>query len=114
MERTQSAGLRRRIQTHICHMPRKDSYAVKRSLNGVRGIGQTRFSNTNRLEGFGAGEAWPASQRRARDEGLAEFLTAVLQEWIVRNPGKSLDDTNLAAILPEALDEFIWKHLGDS
>jgi hypothetical protein len=39
---------------------------------------------------------------------------AVLQEWIVRNPGRSLDDTNLAAILPEALDESIWKHLGDT
>jgi hypothetical protein len=47
-------------------------------------------------------------------DGLAEFLAAVLKEWIVRNPGRSLDDTNLAAILPEALDESIWKHLGDT
>ena len=86
--------------------------AVKTSLNRVRGI--ERFSNTNRLEGGRAGEVCSATQRRARDEDLAEFLTAVLQEWIVRNPGRSLDETNLAALLPEALDEFIWKHLGDS
>jgi hypothetical protein len=86
--------------------------AVRRSLNRVRRI--ERFSNTNRLERVRAVEVKPATQRRARDEDLAEFLTAVLQEWIIRNPGRSLDERNLAAILPEALDEFIWKHLGDS
>ena len=84
---------------------------MKRSLNRVRRI--ERFSNTNRLERFRADEVRLTTQRRARDEDLAEFLTAVLREWIVRNPGRSLDETNLAAILPEALDEFIWKHLGD-
>jgi hypothetical protein len=88
--------------------------AVKRSLNRIRRIGQSRFANTNRLEGISADGVWPATQRRVRDEDLAEFLTAVLQEWIVRHPGRSLDDTNLGSILPEALDEFIWKHLGDS
>ena len=86
--------------------------AVKRSLNRVRKI--ERFSNTNRLEGIRAYEVRLAMQRRAHDEDLAEFLTGVLQEWIVRNPGRSLDKTDLAAILPEALDEFIWRHLGDS
>ena len=86
--------------------------AVKRSLNRVRRI--EKFSSANRPEGIRAYEVWLAMQRRARDEDLAEFLTTVLQEWIVRNPGRSLDKTNLAAILPEALDEFIWKHLGDS
>jgi hypothetical protein len=86
--------------------------AVRRSLNRVRRI--ERFGNSNRLQRARAVELRPAMQRRARDEDLAEFLTAVLREWIVRNPGRSLDETNLAAILPEALDEFIWKHLGDS
>ena len=88
--------------------------AARRSLKRARRIEQSRFLDTNRLEGASADEVWLARQRRTYDDDLAEFLTAVVKEWMVRNPGRSLDNANLAAILPEALDEFTWKHLGDS
>jgi hypothetical protein len=94
---------------------RKDAMAARRSLKQVRGIGQTRFLDTNRLARGRADAVLLRKQRRTiYDEDLAEFLTAVVKEWMVSNPGRSLDDTNLATILPDALDEFTWKHLGDS
>jgi hypothetical protein len=40
-------------------------------------------------------------------------LAKALNEWMMRNPGKSVDDVNLTAVLPEALEEFIWRHLDD-
>jgi len=92
----------------------KDAMAARRSLKQVRRIEQTGFFDTNPLEGARADKVWLASQRRTFDDDLAEFLTTVLKEWMIRNPGRSLDNTNLATILPEALDEFTWKHLGDS
>ena len=88
--------------------------AVRRSLKQLRGIEQTRFLDANRLAGAGADKVWLARQRHTFDDDLAEFLTTVVKEWMVRNPGRSLDNANLATILPEALDEFTWKHLGDS
>ena len=89
---------------------------ARRSLKQVPGIGQTRFLDTHRLEGGRAGELTLTLRKECRthDDDLAEFLTAVVKEWMVRNPGRSLDNTNLATILPEALDEFTWKHPGDS
>jgi hypothetical protein len=53
-------------------------------------------------------------ERSVYNEALADFLTGVLREWIISNPGKSVDNANLATILPEALDEFMWKHLDDT
>ena len=94
---------------------RKDAMATIRSLKQVRDIGQTRFLDTNRFPRGGADAVLLKKQRcTGYDEDLAEFLTAVVKEWMVSNPGRSLDNTNLATILPEALDEFTWKHLGDS
>jgi hypothetical protein len=93
---------------------RKDAMAVRRPLKQVRRIGQTRYPDTSRLAGGRADEVCRARERRTYDDDLAEFLTAVLKEWMVGNPDRSLDDTDLATILPEALDEFMWKHLRDS
>ena len=96
---------------------RKDAMAARRSLKQVRVIGQTSFLGTKRkrLARGGADAVLLRKQRRTTyDDDLTEFLTAVVKEWMVSNPGRSLDDTNLATILPEALDEFTSKHLGDS
>ena len=50
--------------------------------------------------------------------GFKDYLTIVLakalNEWMARNPGRSVDEMNLSAVLPEAVDEFIWRHLDDS
>jgi hypothetical protein len=92
---------------------RKDSMAARRSLKRSEVSDKPDILDTNRLERCRADEVWLATQRHAYDEDLAEFLTTVLKEWIVRNPGRSLGDTDVASILPEALDEFIWKHLSD-
>jgi hypothetical protein len=92
---------------------RKDAMAARRSLKEVGGIERSRFLDTYRFEGGRADEVSLRKQRRTHDDDLAEFLTTVVKEWMVRNPGRSLDNTNLATILPEALDEFTWKHLGD-
>jgi hypothetical protein len=89
--------------------------AARQSLKQVRGMGQPRFLDTSRLVRWRADAVLLKNQRRTIcDEDLAEFLTAVVKEWMVSNPARSLDNTNLATILPEALDEFTWKHLGDS
>ena len=94
---------------------RKDAMAARQSLKQVRDIGQTRFFDTNRLARGRADAVLLKKQRRTTyDEDLAEFLTVVVKEWMVSNPARSLDNTNLATILPEALDEWTWKHLGDS
>ena len=87
---------------------------MRRPLKHVRRIGQTRYLDTSRLAGDRADGVGPARERRTYDDDLAEFLTVVLKEWMVGNPDRSLDDTDLATILPEALDEFMWKHLRDS
>ena len=87
--------------------------AARKSLRNSREIRPARFLVPNRLKADGASEAWLNTQRRAYDDHLAKTLTSVLEEWMARNPGRLVDDTTLTAILPEALDEFIWRHLDD-
>ena len=85
--------------------------AARKSLRPGRKIRHARFLGPNRLKVDAPSDIWLNTQRRAYDEHLANTLTSVLEEWIARNPGRLVDDTTLTAILPEALDEFIWRHL---
>jgi DNA-binding SARP family transcriptional activator len=87
--------------------------AARKSLRNGRKIRHARFLGQSRLKVDGASDVWLNTQRHAYDEHLANTLTSVLKEWIARNPGRLVDDTTLTAILPEALDEFIWRHLDD-
>jgi DNA-binding SARP family transcriptional activator len=87
--------------------------AARKSLRNGRKIRPARFLGHNRLKVDAPSDVWLSTQRRAYDEHLADTLTSVLEEWIARNPGRSVDDSTLTAILPEALDEFIWRHLDD-
>jgi hypothetical protein len=87
---------------------------AKRSLRRVRRNGQSSILYADPLDVERVDPFWTAKERSVYRDDLADFLAGVLQEWIVSNPGKSIDDTNLATILPEALDEFMWKHLDDT
>ena len=87
--------------------------AARKSLRNSRKIRDARFLGPNRLKAARASDVWLNTRRRAYDDHLAKTLTTVLKEWIARNPGRSVDDKTLTAILPEALDEFIWRHLDD-
>jgi DNA-binding SARP family transcriptional activator len=87
--------------------------AARKSLRNGRKIRPARFLGQNRVKVDAPSDVWLNTQRRAYDEHLTNTLTSVLEEWIARNPGRLVDDTPLTAILPEALDEFIWRHLDD-
>jgi DNA-binding SARP family transcriptional activator len=87
--------------------------AARKSLRNGRKIRTARFLGPNRLKVDGPSDVWLTTPRRAYDEHLTDTLTSVLEEWIARNPGRLVDDKTLTAILPEALDEFIWRHLDD-
>jgi hypothetical protein len=87
--------------------------AARKSLRNGRKFRPARFLGQNRLKVDGPSDVWLNTQRRAYNEHLTNTLTSVLKEWIARNPGRLVDDTTLTAILPEALDEFIWRHLDD-
>jgi DNA-binding SARP family transcriptional activator len=86
---------------------------ARKSLRNGRKIRPARFLGPSRLKVDRPSDVWLHTQRRAYDEHLTNTLTSVLEEWIARNPGRLVDDTTLTAILPEALDEFIWRHLDD-
>jgi hypothetical protein len=87
---------------------------AKRSLKRVRRNGQSSILHADPLDVERVDQVWTAKESSVYNDDLADFLAGVLQEWIVSNPGRSVDNTNLATILPEALDEFIWKHLDDT
>jgi hypothetical protein len=67
----------------------------------------------DRFEANQADDVWLEKQRSIYDDHLAKTLTNVLREWAARNPGRAIDATSLTSIMPEALDEFIWRHLDD-
>lgn len=80
-------------------------------LRKARVVRQTRCTGglkVDRLDNFLLDK-----KRSTYDENLTETLTNVLEEWMARNPGRVVDDASLIAILPEALDEFIWRHFED-
>jgi hypothetical protein len=87
---------------------------AKRLLRRVRRNGLSSVLHADPLDVERVDQVWTAKERGVHKDDLADFLAGVLQEWIVSNPGRSVDDTNLATILPEALDEFMWKHLDDT
>jgi hypothetical protein len=77
-------------------------------IGGIRSSIIGRFKRENKIEGSVLGHSG----------GFKDHLTIVLakalNEWMARNPGRSVDEMNLSAVLPEAVDEFIWRHLDDS
>ena len=87
---------------------------ANRLLKRVRRIGQTGALDADLHKIKKADAVGTGMERSVYDENLTDFLTGVVQEWIISNPGRSVDHTNLATILPEALDEFMWKHLDDT
>jgi hypothetical protein len=87
---------------------------AKRSLRRVRRNGQSSILRADPLDVERVDPFWTAKERSVYNDDLAGFLAGVLQEWIVSNPGRSVDDKHLATIRPEALDKFMWKHLDDT
>jgi hypothetical protein len=87
--------------------------AARKSLRNGRKFQQGGFLGPDRLEAYQADDVWLEKQRRTYDDHLAKTLTSVLREWAARNPGRVIDAKSLTGIMPEALDEFIWRHLDD-
>jgi hypothetical protein len=88
--------------------------AAKKTSKRVPRGGGIALLDANPIEFERIDQVSTQKERTVYNEALADFLAGVLQEWIISNPGKSVDDTNLGTILPEALDEFMWKHLDDA
>lgn len=89
--------------------------AAKKSSGEPQKIGNTRsLGRARRKTGSSKRDDPMSRQAGVFDEHLAIVLAKALNEWMARNPGRSVEDINITAILPEALDEFIWRHLEDS
>jgi hypothetical protein len=92
----------------------RDTMAAKKPLEQVQKIGHIRSSISGRLERENKVHGSVLSHSRALNDHLTIVLAKALNEWMARNPGRSVDEMNLTAVLPEAIDQFIWRHLDDS
>ena len=67
-------------------------------------------SHEVRFELTGPEVYWLKKQSGFCSDGVAEILTAALEEWIARNTEQRVTQETVTAILREALDEFIARH----
>lgn len=67
-------------------------------------------SHEVRFELTGPEVYWLKKQSGFCSDGVAEILTAALQEWLPRNTDRCVTRETATVILREALDEFIARH----